>query len=66
MNLSQSKFEFDDMMEQIENDSPLQSIQKKNTSALKNLDLCEVLNDEIEQFNYSAKSLSESQSKTQI
>ncbi|CAD8097851.1 unnamed protein product [Paramecium sonneborni] len=54
------------MMEQIENDSPLQSIRQKNTSALKNLDLCEILNEEIEQFNYSAKSLSESQSKTQI
>ncbi|CAD8077985.1 unnamed protein product [Paramecium primaurelia] len=63
---SKSKYEFDEMMLLIENDSPLQSVHKKNSSAFKNLDLCEILNDETEQFNYSAKSLSETQSKTQI
>ncbi|CAD8144200.1 unnamed protein product [Paramecium pentaurelia] len=63
---SKSKFEFDEIMQQIENDSPLQTVYRKNSFAIKNLSLYDTPEEEIEQTEYSAKSLSESQQNTQI
>lgn len=54
---SKSKFEFDEMVQQIENDSPLQTVYRKNSFAIKNLNLYETPDDEMEQTEYSAKSL---------
>ncbi|CAD8144313.1 unnamed protein product [Paramecium octaurelia] len=65
-NYSKSKFEFDEIMQQIENDSPLQTVYRKNSFAIKNLNLYDSPEDEMEQTDYSAKSLSESQQNTQI
>ncbi|CAD8056207.1 unnamed protein product [Paramecium sonneborni] len=63
---SNSKIEFDEMMQQIENDSPLQTVYRKNSFAIKNLSLYETPEEDMEQTEYSAKSLSESQYNTQI
>ncbi|CAK58594.1 unnamed protein product (macronuclear) [Paramecium tetraurelia] len=65
-NYSKSKFEFDEIMQQIENDSPLQTVYRKNSFAIKNLNLYDSPEDEMEHTDYSAKSLSESQQNTQI
>ncbi|CAK88322.1 unnamed protein product (macronuclear) [Paramecium tetraurelia] len=58
---SKSKFEFDEIMQQIESDSPIQTVYRKNSFAIKNLNLYETPDEEMEQTEYSAKSLQESQ-----
>ncbi|CAD8059196.1 unnamed protein product [Paramecium sonneborni] len=61
-----SKVEFDEIMQQIENDSPLQTVYRKNSFAIKNLNLYETSEEDMEQTEFSAKSLPESQYNTQI
>ncbi|CAD8047793.1 unnamed protein product [Paramecium primaurelia] len=63
---TKSKFEFDEIVQQIESDSPLQTVYRKNSFAIKNLNLYETPEEEMEQTEYSAKSLQENQYTSQI